>query len=241
MLVDSSDEGPLTILFYRRAILFMNIIFDIDDTLFPSSDFSALARRNALNAMIDIGLDFSYEELNEKLNSIIGSKGSNYGRHFDDLCASLNVGEPSRYVAAAVAAYHDTKTSIAPFPKIALTLLKLREQGHKLYVATNGSSVKQWDKLIRLGLELYFDRVFVSEALGMEKCEEFYRKIIGALGCEAKDCLMVGDREDADIAPAKSAGLQTVRVLQGKHRHEPSSARHTIEETSEVFGIVQRL
>ena len=219
----------------------MNIIFDIDDTLFPSSEFSALARRNALNAMIDMGLDYSYEELNEKLSSIIKSKGSNYGKHFDDLCLSLGLAEPSRYVAAAVAAYHDTKASIAPFPKIALTLLNLRSQGHRLYVATNGSSVKQWDKLIRLGLELYFERVFVSESLGMEKCKEFYEKMCSELGAEARDCLMVGDREDADVASAKEAGMLTVRVLQGKHRHEPSSADHIIEETSAVFGIVQRL
>ncbi len=219
----------------------MNIIFDIDDTLFPSSDFSALARRNALNAMIDLGLDYSYPELNDKLNSIIQTKGSNYGKHFDDLCQSLGVKDSSRYVAAAVAAYHDTKTSIAPFPKVALTLLKLRENGHRLYVATNGTSVKQWDKLIRLGLELYFDEVFVSQTLGMEKCKEFYDKITEALGCDANDCMMVGDREDADIIPAKEAGILTVRVLQGKYKHEPSTADYTLEETGDVFGIVQRL
>lgn len=219
----------------------MNIIFDIDDTLFPSSDFSALARRNAINAMIDIGLDYSYEQLNEKLNSIIKSKGSNYGRHFDDLCESLSVKEQSKFVAAAVASYHDTKTSIAPFPKMALTLLKLKENGHKLYVATNGSSVKQWDKLIRLGLELYFERVFVSETLGMEKCKQFYEKVIAELGCDAKDCVMVGDREDADIIPAKESGILTIRVLQGKHKHEPSTADHTIEDIGSLLGLVQRL
>jgi putative hydrolase of the HAD superfamily len=219
----------------------MNIIFDIDDTLFPSSDFSALARRNALNAMIDLGLDYSYQELNEKLNSIIKAKGSNYGNHFDDVCKSLSINDPSRYVAAAVAAYHDAKTSIAPFPKVALTLLKLKENGHTLYVATNGTSVKQWDKLIRLGLELYFGEVFVSQTLGMEKCKEFYEKIIEKLDCEPSDCLMVGDREDADIIPAKEAGIMTVRVLAGKHKHEPSTADHTIEDVAAVFGIVQRL
>jgi putative hydrolase of the HAD superfamily len=221
--------------------MIMNIIFDIDDTLFPSSDFSALARRNAINAMIDIGLDCSYEELNDKLNSIIKTKGSNYGRHFDDLCLALGITDSSRFVAAAIAAYHDTKTSIAPFPKVALTLLKLKENGHRLYVATNGASVKQWDKLIRLGLELYFDEVFVSEALGMEKCKQFYERVISTLGCGARDCLMVGDREVSDIVPAKEAGMLTVRVLQGKHRHEPSTADFTVDETGDVLALVQRL
>jgi hypothetical protein len=40
----------------------------------------------------------------------------------------MKIKEPGKYVAAAVAAYHDTKTAIAPFPKVPLTLLKLREK-----------------------------------------------------------------------------------------------------------------
>lgn len=219
----------------------MNIIFDIDDTLFPSSDFSSLARRNAINAMIDMGLDFTFAELNGKLNSIIKTKGSNYSRHFDDLCLSLGLEEPARYVAAAIAAYHDTKSSIAPFPKVALTLMLLRQDGHNLYVATHGTSVKQWDKLIRLGLGLYFDRVFVSEELGIGKSREFYEKIAKSIGCDPGQCVMVGDRESADIIPAKEAGMMTIRILQGKERDEPSTADFTLEETSGVLGIVQRL
>jgi putative hydrolase of the HAD superfamily len=219
----------------------MNIIFDIDDTLFPSTEFSSLARKNALNAMIDRGLNHTYKELNAGLASVIKERGSNYNRHFDELCRSLSIKEPARYVAAAVAAYHDTKASIAPFPKVALTLLRLKDQGHRLYVATNGTSVKQWDKLIRLGLELYFEQVFVSENLGMEKSTEFYQKIISTIGCSPSDCIMIGDREDADIVPAKNAGMKTIRVILGKHSSVPSEADYTADETSAVFEIVQRL
>ncbi len=218
-----------------------NILFDIDDTLFPSSDFSALARRNAINAMIGMGLEHDYTEINDRLNEIIEAKGSNYQKHFDELCDALEIKEPARYVAAAVAAYHDTKTSIAPFPQMSLTLLKLKENGHSLFVATNGSSVKQWDKLIRLGLELYFDQVFVSQDLGMEKSKGFYLRILEILKASPQECVMVGDREELDIVPAKEAGLTTVRVLKGKQSHMPSTADFTIEEPSRILQIMQRL
>ena len=33
------------------------ILFDIDDTLFPSSEFAEKARRSAVEAMVDAGLD----------------------------------------------------------------------------------------------------------------------------------------------------------------------------------------
>jgi putative hydrolase of the HAD superfamily len=217
------------------------VLFDIDDTLFPSTEFSALARRNAINAMIGLGLKVEYEHASSRLNAIIEKKGSNYEHHFDDLCKELKVERPARYVAAAVAAYHDTKTAILPFPTVPLTLLKLRQAGLRLYVATNGNPVKQWDKLIRLRIALYFDDVFVSEELGMEKGREFYRKVMGQLGAKPQDCAMVGDREDADIKPAKSLGMATVRVLSGRYASVPSDAQFVIKDMAELVSIAESL
>ncbi len=217
------------------------VLFDIDDTLFPSTEFSALARRNALNAMLSMGLKSDFASLSSALDTIIGKKGSNYPGHFDELCRTLKVAEPARYVAAAVAAYHDTKATIAPFPTVPLALLRMREEGYRLYVATSGSSIKQWDKLIRLRIALYFEGVFVSDELGEEKGEAFYRKILSRLGAEGPECIMVGDREDADIAPAKGVGIRTVRMLAGKYSGVPTSGDYAIKDMQELLGILQDL
>jgi putative hydrolase of the HAD superfamily len=214
---------------------------DIDDTLFPSTEFSKLARRNALNAMISMGLDVEYDDIHAKLDSIISSKGSNYQNHFDDLCKELQIKRPGRYVAAAIAAYHDTKTAIQPFPKAPVALMSLKQAGHRLYVATNGNSIKQWDKLIRLRLALFFEDVFVSEELGAEKSEGFYRKILKALRAEPGDCVMVGDREDADITPAKALGIRTVRLLAGKYPKSTTAADITIADIGELPAALGRL
>lgn len=218
-----------------------HIFFDIDDTLFPSTEFSSLARRNAINAMISMGLDQDYEALNAKLSAIIRKKGSNYEHHFDDLCAQLGIKQPGRFIAAAVAAYHDTKTAIQPFPTVPLTLLKLKEKGLRLHVATNGNSIKQWDKLIRLRLALYFDDVFVSEELGGEKGPAFYRKVMKLLGARAEECLMVGDREEADITPAKSIGMHTVRFIGGKYASVASKADFRINDMGRLIKICDTL
>jgi putative hydrolase of the HAD superfamily len=217
------------------------LLFDIDDTLFPSTEFSALARKNALNAMISMGLEDDFDSINARLNAIIAKKGSNYPGHFDDLCAQLGIKEPGKYIAAAVAAYHDTKTAIAPFPKVPPTLLKLRESGYKLYIATQGSSIKQWDKLIRLRIALYFEGVFVSEELREDKGPAFYKKVLGALDAKAGDCMMVGDREDTDIAPARIIGMKTVRVLSGRQANLPTKADFVIKDVSEIVPILRDL
>lgn len=218
-----------------------NILFDIDDTLFPSTEFSSIARKNAINAMIAMGFPSEYSSLSRKLEEIIAKRGSNYGSHFDELCKGMGISDSGRFVAAAVAAYHDSKTSIAPFPKVPLTLLRLKEEGYLLHIATNGSSIKQWDKLIRLRIALYFDSVFVSEEVGREKDIIFFRKILKDLQAKPGDCLMVGDREESDIVPAKKAGLRTVRVKSGKYSSGQTVADYAINEISELLRILKSL
>jgi putative hydrolase of the HAD superfamily len=217
------------------------ILFDIDDTLFPSTEFSALARKNAINAMIGMGLKADYARASACLERIIAKKGSNYVHHFDDLCRELKAERPARYVAAAVAAYHDTKTAILPFPTVPLTLLKLRQNGFRLYVATHGDPVKQWDKLIRLRIALYFDDVFVSGELGVEKSRAFYQKLLNQLSAKPQDCAMVGDREELDIKPARSLGMTTVRILSGRHASVPSDADYVIKDMAELVPIAESL
>jgi len=213
-----------------------SILFDIDDTLFPSTEFSSLARKNAITAMISMGLKYDFKTLDSKLTAIIKKRGSNYQGHFNDLCRQLRVKHPEKYIAAAIASYHDTKASIQPFPKIPQTLLHLKEKGYKIYAASSGNSIKQWDKLIRLGLAFYFDGVFVTEK---GKNTGFYKKILRTLNIRAEDCIMVGDREDQDIKAAKAAGIKTIRVLTGKYSKIPSKADFVLKNPDDLVSIFE--
>ncbi len=214
------------------------VLFDIDDTLFPSTEFSTLARRNALNAMIGMGLKSDYGALDSRLRGIIKAKGSNYEGHFDELCRQMKVREPGRFIAAAVAAYHDTKTAIQPFPTVPLALMRLKEDGFRLYVATSGNSIKQWDKLIRLRLALYFDGVFVIEK---DKDRKFYKSILKKLGAGPGECAVVGDREDADILPARAVGMSTIRVLTGKYAGTRSKADFVIRDLGGLLPVLAKI
>jgi len=201
------------------------IYFDIDDTLFPSTEFAELARKNGIRAMVEMGLDEEPENLYSMLMEIVERTGPNYTKHFDELCKKLNIKKPARYVAAAVAAYHDTKTSIMPFPEVPSVLLKLRESGHELYVASEGDEKKQWDKLIRLGVQWFFHGVFVTK----RKSLSFFR--------ELEKGVVVGDHPIRDIEYARHAGHITVRVLRGKHAKEPSDANYEIKNLKELLSI----
>ncbi|MEM3030966.1 MAG: TIGR02253 family HAD-type hydrolase [Candidatus Micrarchaeia archaeon] len=221
------------------------ILFDIDDTLFPSSEFAEKARRNAIAAMVEEGLERSADEAYAALESIIRKYGSNYPRHFDALLDRLGVKENrARLIAAGVAAYHNTKGTIAPFPDVPKTLVRLRDLGYRLYAVSEGKAVKQWDKLIRLGLDFFFHGAFISEELGCGKSVRFYRAVTRKLVLKPGELLMVGDRLDKDVVPAKKAGMRAVRVLQGKYASQAAGKTRPdfeITRVGELLGVLKQL
>jgi putative hydrolase of the HAD superfamily len=215
------------------------LFFDIDDVLFPSTEFAILARHNALGAMIEMGLDFKMERLQKELDCAIAEKGSNYGNHFGLMMEKLKVKPELRpkYIAAAIGAYHNTKSGIQPYPDVPLALQSLRDKWG-IYAASDGIAVKQWDKLIRLKIAHLFKGVMVSETLMVEKSPAFYRKIAKSLGALPTDCIMIGDREDKDIVPAIEAGWRAARVRRkgAKYSGGKTRAEWDVETLSELLA-----
>jgi len=197
------------------------VFFDIDNTLFPTGRFAALARRNAIRAMVEAGLPFDEESLNAKLAKVVRDRGPNYPHHFNILLSEAGWRDDPRLVAAAVIAYHGTKIHMKPYPEARKTLLALRRSGYSLYIVSQGVPVKQWDKLMRLGLDRLFDEAFISES---HKSSAFFRQLLKKLDIAPKEAVMVGDRLDSDILPARQAGMRTVRLLQGSY-----SAQHPFQ------------
>lgn len=98
------------------------------------------------------------------------------------------------------------------------------------------------------GLLRYFQWREVSEGMGVAKPRPlFFRIILDSLGVEPEETVMVGDRLDHDVFPARLLGMKTVRVLLGPYSLQtPPSPLHlphasisnllVLEETLLQFG-----
>ena len=118
------------------------------------------------SARLPIDVETAYRRLEE----IANERGPDDSRHFDTLLERLGLKWNPEVIAAGVVAYRATSPIyLTPFPDTVPTLLKLRDAGYKLGVASKGRAVKQWQKLIQLGLEHIFHAVTVSEETGSEK------------------------------------------------------------------------
>ncbi len=146
------------------------IFFDIDDTLYSTTEFAERARSNGVQAMIDLGLRLEHDSVMRELREVIAEFPSNYEFHFDKLLLRLPPGSyesvnPAILVAGAVIAYHRTTSNeLKPFPDAMACLEKLNRTDLILGVITQGATVKQAEKAIRLGILEYISpsALFIS-------------------------------------------------------------------------------
>lgn len=222
------------------------ILFDIDNVLYNSGHQVEMARRAAVEAMVRAGLGITIEEAFARLEDIVKKYGSNFGRHYDLLVGDQK--DKSRIIAAGIVAYHNIKrTYLKPYDDALPTLSRLKTLGYKTGIVTDGLSVKQWEKLIRLGVEDMFDTVVISEDVGTEKPDpKIFRKACMDLGVNPDECLYVGDRLDTDILGANRSGMVSVRLLRGRYKEQKPTGlqdrpMYEIKRLSEVLEILKEL
>lgn len=197
------------------------VLFDIDDTLYSTTEFAEQARRNSIRAMIQLGLDIEEGPAYRELSEVIGEFSPNYDRHYDKLLKRLPITatagvNPAVLVAAGIVAYHETKSrQLRPFPDAEALLKDLSETTDLILgILTEGLEVKQAEKIVRLGIYRYLDpaAIFISDQVGISKPNpKLYRYALDRLGLAAPDVMYVGDNPLNDIVPAHAVGMITVR------------------------------
>ncbi|MEY4773666.1 MAG: hypothetical protein RIT40_701 [Planctomycetota bacterium] len=229
------------------------LLFDIDDTLVPTTEFARRARTNAVRAMISAGLELPEELVLRELDEVLHEFSSNYEHHFDKLLMrlrpkSLERVNPALVVAAGVAAYHDTKfLELAPFDDVYPLFRDLKRAGVRLGIVTHGWTVKQAEKLVRLGLIPYLDAkaVFISDQIGISKPNpKLYQLALTDMGLPAEQVMYIGDNPEHDLVPPHAIGMRTVWARRAsRHRHEAPNpaADHVIDSFDELRPILKRV
>ena len=228
------------------------IFFDLDDTLFSTSEFAEKARWASCQAMCRAGLRVDPHDVMDELREVVAEFSSNYDHHFEQLLQRI----PKRHykgvntailVASAVIAYHDTKvSSLIPYPDAVKLLRDLSRLELVRGIITSGLAVKQAEKLIRLGLHEYLTptAVYISEQIGINKPNvKLYRRACSDLNLKPALCMYVGDRPDNDIEPAASLNMITVRLRRGgRHDSKPDVVPpvHTIHSFDDLRAILIR-
>ena len=123
-----------------------------------------------------------------------------------------------------------------PYPDAEEVLKYTRSRGYKIGVIANqlpgtASRLENW------GLLKYIDVVAASAELGVSKPDRrIFAYALEQAGCRPEEALMVGDRLDNDVLPAKELGMKTVWVRQGLAVY-----RQPVREEEQPDSIVDNL
>ena len=128
----------------------------------------------------------------------------------------------------------------APFEDSGRTLSALQSKGYRLGVIANqvpGAKAR----LDAWGLGKYFPVIASSAEVGLSKPDPgIFLRALEMANCRPENAVMVGDRLDNDIRPAKQLGMRTIRIRKGIAAfNEPSceaeTPDHTVETLSEIL------
>ena len=100
------------------------------------------------------------------------------------------------------------------YPDVISTLERLSLK-YNIGVIANQPSETQ-DRLEKDGLDRFFDICLLSETEGLEKPDrKIFLRALEQADCRPEDAVMIGDRLDNDIFPAKEIGFKTIWLRQG--------------------------
>ena len=171
------------------------IFFDVGTTLVDETEAYNHRIRDAI-----AGTDITFEQFQEK--RIFYAKQNLKG----DL-------EAIKYFGLEKTPWH--KEDEVLYPDAEDVLKYLGSQGYKIGVIAN-QSLGTATRLEKWGLLQYVDVVAASAELGVAKPDRaIFDKALEMAGCTAQEAVMIGDRLDNDISPAKKLGMKAIWIRQG--------------------------
>ena len=115
------------------------------------------------------------------------------------------------------------------YPHTLEALALLREKGCRLWLLSNAQRIFTEYELRHLGLGRQLDAIYISSDYGFRKPDlRFYRALMEEQGLDPKNCLMIGNDRQTDIAGAKACGMATLYMHTNLTPSDQREADHTL-------------
>lgn len=188
------------------------VFFDLGDTLVDNTMVWQGMLKDLRKALGEMGRDHSLEELFTLFES---ASRDNVANPFSDVQITLGLDEAERQFAEDSACWRYELEEIVHGVPDLLAALKER---YKLGVIANqspGSETRYRQ------IRPFFDVFMASSECGERKPNpRFFQLALETAQCLPERAVMVGDRMDNDIRPARLLGMKTIRILKGYQRFQ---------------------
>jgi putative hydrolase of the HAD superfamily len=215
------------------------VFLDIGGVLYDDRVYAEAWRK----ALREAGAAFTDDEFDREYAACRAAQDRSFRRRLADRFLG-----PGADLAAleALAAKRWAYPPSALHDDVVTCLDALRVAGYRLGVIANQPSQVR-GALQRDGLVAYFEVWGVSDDLGLHKPDPaLFVHALETARVEPSRAVMVGDRLDYDVLPARQAGMRTVWVLRGEAPDEPTHDQlevpdATVADLSELPAAIAAL
>jgi putative hydrolase of the HAD superfamily len=195
------------------------VLFDVGGPLDTEVQFEAGIDADIREGLATEGIEFDDDTYAEAERRAVESFAPSLYRAVIWQLTGSDIGKSQR-IYDCLEAHAAERDRFELRESMAGVLDSLKQRGLKLGLAAN-QPAKTLDRLARHGIGHYFENRGVSGVYGFRKPDvRLFLRACGDLDVEPADCIMVGDRIDNDIAPAKLLGMRTVLFRTGRHRNQ---------------------
>ena len=219
------------------------VVFDLDDTLYPESEYACSGFAAVAEAFAD--------RLGNPADSAAAMRrlfdSEHRPRVFDSLLAELGLKEDSELVGRMIEVYRNHRPTIWLFPDADAALNELRGT-YRLGLLSDGRTSTQWAKIDALGLRDRLDAILITSELGSgfgKPSPRPFDCISTRLQVVGSRSVYVADNPAKDFLAPNALGWTTVQVRRadGLYRDQTpppgGEPKHVMESLDRLVQLLQ--
>jgi HAD superfamily hydrolase (TIGR01549 family) len=190
------------------------VFFDIGGVMYDDTVYA----RSWMKALRESGAGFTDAEFDAEYTATRAAQSGSFRRRLTE--RFLGADADLAAVEARAARYW-TYPATALYPDVVPCLQALEGRYRLGVIANQPSSVR--GAMERDGLTRFFEVWGVSDDLGLQKPDpKLFSHVLYTAGVSPARTVMLGDRLDYDVRPAKTAGMRAIWVLRGEAPDDPT-------------------
>lgn len=157
-------------------------------------------------------------------------KYATLGEAFEQVCKAFDAKPPKFIIDKLIGMWNKNMLLAKPFPETIKVLEELKKK-YKLAIIANTDNISLDPVLDKFDLRKYFDAIILSYDIGHLKSDvQMFEETLNKLGIKKKkDCIMVGDSIESDMAGAAKAKIDAI-LIDRKNRQIYDKKIKSLEE-----------
>lgn len=187
------------------------VVFDLDDTLISERQYILSGFKVISNEISNI-YNLDREEIYEKMINLFEESSKNV---FNRILDYFNIKYSKDEIMKLINIYRNHKPNIRFYDDVIPNINKLKQEGIKVGIITDGYRETQLRKIEVLKCRELFDEIIITDELGREFWKphiKSYVMMAEKLKVKFNEMIYVGDNVIKDFKGANSLGILTFRV-----------------------------